>query len=783
MKIQTKLVVSSCLLLTLALGVASLTISYTTGKQSAEVLEKITFKELISVRELTAQGIQDYFEGIKGLLQVQSSDPRVIEATKTFIESYKDYGQGTSGLPHINAQRRALENFYSNEFGKKYRTINGKAINGKQLLSQLDDNSVSLQYQYIATNKNPLGSKDALDAAKDNHAYTQAHREFHPHTRSFLNHFGFYDIFIADVKTGHIIYSVFKEVDYATSLIDGPYANSGIGEAFRKAAASNDNEYVYLSDFSSYAPSYEAPASFMASPIYDGTEKIGVLIFQMPIDKVDQIMTHHKKWESSGLGKTGETVLVGADKKLRSISRQLVEDKEAYLQLLKTKKLESNEVIQRIDILDSNIGLHSIDNIAVDKAANNETGEIHYIKYTGNEVLSAYTLVNVLDQQWVILSEMDLAEANAPQAVLLRSITSTSILTALIILGFSIGLILVLSKVLIKPIKKMIVLVEDLASGNGNLCKRLDNSRSDETGELARLINLFIEKILALVENIKKESISLNETVATLESVAEENAQGAIKQQDISQQVDQSMTEMNLAANEAAQSAAAAEQAASKALTVTLEGTQVMQRTSNSIEQVATNVEEAVTIIKELENTSETIGSVVGVINGIAEQTNLLALNAAIEAARAGEQGRGFAVVADEVRALASRTQESTLEINSIIESLQSNANSAVNVMNSGHEAVNICVEESQKTQAALAAIQEQINDINSMNLRIATSAEEQSAVSDTVKVSIEEITEVSTANANGATTAIEKTKEMSDSITKLNHAVGQFTIDECDIR
>lgn len=782
MKIQTKLTIGSCSLIAFALILTSLSISYNAGNKSSEVLEQLTLKKLTSIRELTSHAISDYFLETKGLIQITSSNPRIIQATQSFRKAYANYQTSAANLPSAAEQKKALKDYYDNQYGEEYKRINGATIDTQSLIEQLSPNSLALQYQHIANNQHPLGNKELLDqVSNDGSLYSNTHGEFHPHTRELLYHFGFYDIFIVDIQSGHIIYSVFKELDYATSLIDGPYANTGIAEAFNQSAQATDQEYTYLTDISNYPPSYDAGAAFLSSPIYKGTEKIGVLIFQVAIDKINSIMSHHLEWERAGLGKTGETILVGKDKKLRSDSRQLLEDKDNFIKLLTAQKQEDQQTIDRINQLESNYNLQTIDIPPVENALQGNSGEMAFEKYTGENVLASYAPVQVLNQTWALISEMDLSEATSDSEVLVKNINTTAVSTALIAIVICSLITFGLSKLIMRPLNNIIRLVKDLADGDGNLCTRLNNHNKDETGELAQLINQFIEKIQFLVSSIGQEAKNLQGISQTMESISIQNANGAQQQLNASQQVNQSIGEMSLAAVESAESASSAEQAASQAMKASDEGAQLMSSTKNAIGTVATTVEDAVSTIKELENTSETIGSVVGVINGIAEQTNLLALNAAIEAARAGEQGRGFAVVADEVRALASRTQESTLEINSIIEKLQQNANTAVSVMHSGHNAVNTCVQEANKAQQALLNIQTQISDINEMNLRIAASAEEQSAVSEHVKDNVAEITNISNENSEGATIAIDKAKEMSKSIKALNQSMGQFIIDDCN--
>ncbi len=777
MKIQNKLVIGASSLVTIALLITSITIGYSAAKQSKDVLSEVAFKDMVAITGMNKKAIQEYFEEIKHQVQIMSVDPKVIEHTYVLRQAYYGYYEDAEGLPDINKQKKAVKDYYQNQFNKKYQTINGTSIDIDKIINQLDPNTIALQYQYIASNKNPLGNKDALDHIKDTTLYSDTHAQLHPHTRNFLNRFGFYDIFIADAETGHILYSVYKELDYATSLIDGPYAETGIGEAFRQAAKATSVEAVSLIDFAPYTPSYEAAASFIASPIYSGNEKIGVLIFQMPVSKINDIMTHYGRWEDFGLGLTGETLLIGSDKTPRSTSRQLIENKAEFLSLLDRKNLVDQTTLNRIDELDSNMLQQTFDNPAITAALKGEKGHTSYKKYTGNKVLAAYEPLEIMGQKWVILGETNTAEATAPQKKLISEITFISVAILLIVIAAVIACVIVFSRTLVKPLNQTINVMQDLSAGDGDLTARLNSHRSDEIGILSGCFNTFIEKIQSLMLQVEQEALVLTSTSSVMAEATTDNKNGAEKQQDATKAVSLSMNEMSIAAREVAESASSAEQAASTASEVATEGASIVETTTDSIQKLATNVEDAVNIIQELEATSENIGSVVGVINSIAEQTNLLALNAAIEAARAGEQGRGFAVVADEVRALASRTQESTLEINNIIEQLQKNANSAVGIMNSGHEAVGICVDEAEKAKQSLHSILEQVTDITNMNLRIATSAEEQSAVGTSMNNNISEIDTLAASNANSASTVLNKSEEINNAINTLNNVLKQFKL------
>ena len=221
-------------------------------------------------------------------------------------------------LKHIQADkaklarmRQDLEAYYKNQFNVEYQKNNpGKNTPISEWLAKLDDHSLVMQYLYIASNKNPLGSKDQLEQATDGSPYSALHGQVHHIIRNFLYKFGYYDIFLVEPQKGYVVYSVFKELDYATSLLSGPHANTNLGDSFRqalKAGQQGQANAVALVDYKRYPPSYEAPAGFIASPIMDAGKLIGVLVFQMPIDRLNAIMN-----EREGMGKTGEDLSGGA---------------------------------------------------------------------------------------------------------------------------------------------------------------------------------------------------------------------------------------------------------------------------------------------------------------------------------------------------------------------------------------------------------------------------------------------------------------------------------------
>jgi hypothetical protein len=272
--------------------------AFTTGSST---LENESFNKLTAVRELKANQIEDYFQLIENQVITLSEDRMIITAMREFDDGLHgiedDLGITESDMQVIDA---SLMEYYEKEFLPRL------APNLIEDVSVEDywpgDSKVRvLQDLYISSNPYDVGSKYFLDNAGDGSSYSKAHERYHPIIRDYLEKFGYYDIFLVDVDTGgHVAYSVFKEVDFGTSLTTGHYADTNFAEAYNAAKTADNKDFVKWIDFEPYAPSYNAPAAFIASPIYDGDEKIGVLIFQFPIDRINAIMTTNQDWSTVG---------------------------------------------------------------------------------------------------------------------------------------------------------------------------------------------------------------------------------------------------------------------------------------------------------------------------------------------------------------------------------------------------------------------------------------------------------------------------------------------------
>ncbi|AOV17744.1 hypothetical protein BJI67_12390 [Acidihalobacter aeolianus] len=405
---------------------------------------------------------------------------------------------------------------------------------------------------------------------------------------------------------------------------------------------------------------------------------------------------------------------------------------------------------------------------------------MEYASAENELVTAAYPLSEQIDAELITLTEMVHARAlKDKQQVIkdlrLSNIYSLSLLALALVLGATLIGIAVLS--MRNRLHLTVDTMRDIAQGEGDLTRRMTTRGQDELDQLAVAFNQFVERIQNVVSQVAGSTAQLAAAAEELSATSEETSRHVGNQQNETDQVAAAMNEMSSTVLEVAKNANDAAHAAQDAHGATVQGQKVVGNTISAISQLADEVERTAQVIHALESDSAQIGRVLEVINGISEQTNLLALNAAIEAARAGEQGRGFAVVADEVRTLAMRTQDSTEEIRGMIERLQDGSKSAVSAMTTGREKAQASVTQARDAGVSLDTISQSVTRINDMNALIASAAEEQSSVAEEINRNISNISHATDQTATGAQQTATASEELARLSAELQSLVNQFKI------
>ncbi|MHC6528509.1 methyl-accepting chemotaxis protein [Vibrio proteolyticus] len=330
---------------------------------------------------------------------------------------------------------------------------------------------------------------------------------------------------------------------------------------------------------------------------------------------------------------------------------------------------------------------------------------------------------------------------------------------------------------LLMPLKTLSDAVQELSQGEGDLTQRIDIKRMDEIGELATHVNQFLSQLQQMLRGIVDHSQTLSDQAGQASSLSMQAADRVEHQQNDVNQIATAIHEMSATAAEVASHAELTATASQASASACQDGQQVIEQNRSSIISLANQVTSAADVISELENNAQSINQILSTIQDIAEQTNLLALNAAIEAARAGEQGRGFAVVADEVRVLSQRTHGSTEEIRAMIETLQGNTRQAVDSMQTSTQLADTSVSYAQEAQDSLSKITTAINEINDMALQIASAAEEQRAVSEDISRNTQGIKDASDALAQQSIQSSESATDMNRAADAMRQQISRFKV------
>ncbi|NAW62288.1 HAMP domain-containing protein [Vibrio sp. V31_P5A7T61] len=438
----------------------------------------------------------------------------------------------------------------------------------------------------------------------------------------------------------------------------------------------------------------------------------------------------------------------------------LIDTQDGYFLAHPDKRL----LLKPVSSLDSALTMN-----AIQQAANSR--QLMALNHNGQE--SLFYFDRVADTPWVFAVQMDKNTEFAAHTQLLTGLLITAIFITLIVVLIVSWLVSFLFRDLLRVSKAL----EEIATGDGDLTQRLEPRSDDEVGQLANNFNIFVGNMHTMVSKLSEVSASLSSQSHMTAAHAEERSARIRMQQDEINMVATAINEMAAATQEIANNSEHTAQNSSEAVTACVDGSKQVSQTQNSILSLAKEVQVATGVIQELEEHGNQISTILSTIQGIAEQTNLLALNAAIEAARAGEQGRGFAVVADEVRVLSQRTHASTKEIQTMIEMLQGTTGKAVGIMNDSRMLADTSVDDAHSAAASLMQIHHAVERISDMATQIASAAEEQASVTSEITRNTVGIRDVSNDLAEEAHEAAAQAAELSQLSYQLDQEIRRFKL------
>lgn len=585
--------------------------------------------------------------------------------------------------------------------------------------------------------------------------YNNVYNKYNATFTNFVNTIEKGDILLVDCKTGSVLYSTLKEQDYEANLLTDSYKNTNVGRAFQSCKSSNDKNFTTITDYEFYAPSSNKPIACIAAPIFNGDEKVGVLIFKLGPEKIDELISNNNNWKDMNLGKTGEILLIGSDYKLRNNTRFL-----------------NNEIDEKIKAAKSTILLKEIKTKVAEDVLAGKTNVDTYFDYNNNKCIIAYTPLNIDGFRWGISVKIDENEAFSPINKLQNLMFIVLIVSALAIIAIS----FTIASNITSPMIKMSKAARRISEGDLTV-KIPEEKRSDEIGIL---INSFSNMLGQLRKQTKEITNVVNVIAASVSEITVSLTQvtsGAAQTSSAVSETTATVEEVKQTVHVSSEKTKSVSNAAKQSVQISGAGVKATEETIDGMNEINNQMQKIAESILALSEQSQNISDIIESVENISEQSNILAVNASIEAAKAGEQGKGFSIVAQEIRNLADQSKQGIRHVRNILKDIQKATNTAVMTTEKGIKLVEIGMNKASEAGSAIEKLMDNISISAQSAVQIEASSQQQLIGMDQVAIAMEGINEASIQNVDSMKQLEEATNNLQEIGERLKELIKQYNV------
>ena len=714
MKISTRLMLGSSLLTILAVVVSSGITGWLALDRSSEAVGRSVEQQFMAVAAGRQSSVSSQVQSHHDLLLSVANSRMTQEAIYGFVRPFVSYRYEVTP-PKLEQLQQSMDAWYQEHYQPVYsERTRGETAPVGDWLSAIRLEGLLLQQAYMANNPNGVDQLGDMIDPQDATIYGQQHLRYQASFREITRRYGYHDLMLIDAASHEVIYSVNKGPVFATSLRDGPFAETALGELVAEMAADPRPNQFSVSRFSLFAGHFDEQVVFFGvpvlHPVYSPDKPLGYLVVQLPAERFTALMTADGNWQDIGLGATGDAYLVAADGRLITEPRPMLTQAEQTLAKLDlaTQQRDFQQDMQRHQALS---GRYRFESPAVQQAVAGESGLGQMTNPFGATVLMSWQPLQIGDTRFALITEQSLEESYGAVGAM-RSEIVLSILLAVLVMGLLAAVASwLLTRMVANPLGRLSASIAAIVQQR-DMTGRMPDRGNDEIGAISLALNQLFETFAGLIARIRSTSEQTADAATRNVSTSQQCRDVALQQRQALTELDTESTALQDSIRDVARLVGESASKARQADQSAEQGYDSVSGVSRMIQQLAGEVTSSCDSMEQLQRAASDIVSVLDTIEGVAEQTNLLALNAAIEAARAGDQGRGFAVVADEVRRLSRSTQDATGQIQAMLDRLRSTVSEAAEGLAQEQETAAQCLRGASQAEGLLVAIRDQVADI-----------------------------------------------------------------------